>query len=377
MNTDILKKIKKPTLLVDLRKVENNIAAMAAKAEKNKVLLRPHFKTHQSAAIAEYYRKAGITAITVSSVDMAQYFASAGWQDILIAFPLNWREMEEINALAAEIRLGILIDNPQSADFLVKNVQHDLNVWIKIDTGLHRAGVWWEDIQQIEEVISILQRSPKLHLQGVLTHAGQTYFANSPAEAKEAAIASKQAIVSVKEELNRKGIYDIRVSIGDTPGCRLLDDFESADEIRPGNFIFFDLEQWKLGACRADQIAVAVACPIVSKNESRSELVVYGGAIHFSKEGLNYNGKMIYGLVAGKYNELFGEIQPDCILTTTTQEHGVLKVNPAAFSQYQIGDVIQIFPVHSCLTVQALGEYLDIQTGNYLSTLVTKKNSLS
>ncbi len=375
MNTEILKMIRKPTLLVDMQKVKSNIAAMSGKAEKNKVLLRPHFKTHQSTAIADYYRNAGISAITVSSVDMARYFSDAGWQDILIAFPLNWREMDEINELAAKVKLAVLVDNVESTGFLVKNVQHDMGVWIKIDTGLHRAGVWWEDIQQIEELISILQRSSKLHLQGVLTHAGQTYSADSPAEAKEAAFASKQAIIRVKEGLNKKDIHDIRVSIGDTPGCCLMDDFEGADEIRPGNFIFFDLEQWKLGACRADQIAVAVACPIVSKNDFRSELVIYGGAIHFSKEGLNFNGEMIYGLVAGKYNEMFGEIQTDCILTTTTQEHGVLKVNPAAFSQYHIGDVIQIFPVHSCLTVQAMGEYLDIRTGNYLSTMVIKKNS--
>ena len=377
MNTDILKMVKKPTLLVDLQKVKNNIAMMNRKAEKNEVLLRPHFKTHQSIAIAEYYRNAGVSAITVSSVDMARYFAEAGWLDILIAFPLNWREMDAINELAAKIKLAVLIDNMESTDFLVKNVRHDLGVWIKIDTGLHRAGVWWEDIQQIEKLISMMQRSPRLHLQGVLTHAGQTYFANSPAEAKEAAFASKQAVVCVKEELNKKGIQGIQVSIGDTPGCCLMDDFDGADEIRPGNFVFFDLEQWKLGACRSEQIAVAVACPIVSKNASRSELVIYGGAIHFSKEGMQYNGKVIYGLMAGEKGELFDEIQPDCFLTTTTQEHGVIKVDSNTFSQFHIGDVVQVFPVHSCLIVQAIGEYLDIQTGTYLSTMVIKKNSSS
>jgi len=375
MKTDILKIVKKPTLLVDLQKVENNIAAMSGKAEKNKVLLRPHFKTHQSTAIAEYYRNAGISAITVSSVDMACYFADAGWQDILIAFPLNWREMDEINELAAKIKLAVLIDNVESANFLMKNIRHELGVWIKIDTGLHRAGVWWQDLQQIEELIGMLRRSTKLHLQGVLTHAGQTYSANSPEEAKKAAIASKQAVASVKEELNKKGIHDIRVSIGDTPGCCLMDDFNGADEIRPGNFVFFDLEQWKLGACKSEQIAVALACPIVSKNTSRSELLIYGGAIHFSKESMRYSGKAIYGLLAGKRDELFNEVQPDCMLIAATQEHGVLKVDSSTFSQYQIGDMVQIFPVHSCLTVQAMGEFLDIRTGNYLSTMVIKKNS--
>jgi D-serine deaminase-like pyridoxal phosphate-dependent protein len=60
----------------------------------------------------------GVRAITVSSVQMAEYFAAAGWKDILIAFPLNWREMDAVNALAEKINLAVLVDCMESAQFL-------------------------------------------------------------------------------------------------------------------------------------------------------------------------------------------------------------------------------------------------------------------
>jgi D-serine deaminase-like pyridoxal phosphate-dependent protein len=82
-------------------------------------------------------------------------------------------------------------------------------------------------------------------------------------------------------------------------------------------------------------------------------------------------------MVAGNLNVSFGVLQAECLLTTTTQEHGIIEVTPAVFSQYQVGDVIQLFPVHSCLTVQALGEYLEIHSGERISSMVTKRNGCS
>ena len=81
--------IAKPTLLLDTQKVRRNITRMAEKVQRSGVRLRPHFKTHQSAVIDEWFRAQGITDITVSSVDMAIYFARHGWDDITIAFPVN------------------------------------------------------------------------------------------------------------------------------------------------------------------------------------------------------------------------------------------------------------------------------------------------
>ena len=53
-------KITKPTLVVDCKRVHRNIDRMISKAKRNKVALRPHFKTHQSLVVGEMYYKKGI-----------------------------------------------------------------------------------------------------------------------------------------------------------------------------------------------------------------------------------------------------------------------------------------------------------------------------
>jgi D-serine deaminase-like pyridoxal phosphate-dependent protein len=83
--------ISVPTLLLDEGRARRNIFRMADKAASNQVRFRPHFKTHQSAAVGEWFRDVGVTAITVSSVEMARYFAAHGWNDITFAFPVNVR----------------------------------------------------------------------------------------------------------------------------------------------------------------------------------------------------------------------------------------------------------------------------------------------
>ena len=116
--------ITRPTLVVDKETCLRNIERMTKKAAKYKLHFRPHFKTHQSAKIGEWFKLFGVNAITVSSVQMAEYFASNGWNDITIAISLNVLEMERINRLAASVKLNVLIENKEAALILAqKNTQ--------------------------------------------------------------------------------------------------------------------------------------------------------------------------------------------------------------------------------------------------------------
>src|SRR5512140_3613959 len=115
MLIDPFEDIVKPTLLVDESRVRGNIARMAEKARRQGVRFRPHFKTHQSVEIGEWFREEGVHQITVSSLDMAEYFAAAGWDDITLAFPVNLRQLPGLSSLAWRVRLGLLIESPESA----------------------------------------------------------------------------------------------------------------------------------------------------------------------------------------------------------------------------------------------------------------------
>src|SRR6185436_172520 len=133
--------LTEPTLLLDKQKCIQNIQMMVEKAKKNNVVFRPHFKTHQSHEVGRWFRKEGVTKITVSSLTMAEYFAQDGWRDITVAIPVNVHEKDRINRLSEKITLNLLVVSPENIDWLSREAKNPINIFIEVDNGYHRTGV--------------------------------------------------------------------------------------------------------------------------------------------------------------------------------------------------------------------------------------------
>ena len=349
--------ITTPTLLLDETVCRRNIARMCRKAERHGVRFRPHFKTHQSRRVARWFREAGVTAMTVSSVGMARYFADAGWNDITIAFPVNLREATQIGALARRITLGVLIESSQTARELDRLLDAPVDVWIKIDTGYGRTGIRFDDHASVRETARVVAASAHLRPCGLLTHGGDTYHGSDPAEAARRFDRSRHRMLAVADLL-RPDHPAFLVSVGDTPGCAAAEDFAGIDEIRPGNFVFFDVMQLQRGSCHADDIAVALACPVVALHPGRQEVVVHGGAIHLSSERLSVPAAdPLYGLVSTLTADGWGTPIPGATVVRLSQEHGVVHLPAADITSVRVGDLLAILPVHSCLTAECSRGY--------------------
>lgn len=342
--------VTKPTMLLDLLKCKNNILKMFNKANTNKLVFRPHFKTHQSIQVGKIFKEFGTEKITVSSIAMAKHFANAGWNNITVAFPCNSLEIKEIEQLADKINLNILISSINSAKVLTEITQSRLNYFIEIDTGYHRSGILVEDILQIERTITLLS---KHNFKGFLTHSGHTYQAQSTREIIEIHQDTIEKMVILKHNFITK-FPKLILSIGDTPSCVLAKSFTGIDEIRPGNFVFYDLMQHYLGVCEFDEIAVCVACPVVDINQDRNEIVIYGGAVHFSKEYVMLKGEKIFGQVVKLNHVGWHKTKDESYIISLSQEHGIIKASDELISRTTIGDLLGIIPVHSCLTANLL-----------------------
>lgn len=350
--------IIRPTLVLDKKICLRNIEKMTRKATEKGLLFRPHFKTHQSAAIGEWFRQAGVKCITVSSVQMAEYFAGHGWNDITVAFPLNIHEIKIIDKLAAKINLNVLIENEIAAKELSKNIRHSLGVFIKIDTGYHRTGIGSSKISTIQTLLSLIEKNNKLHFKGFLSHTGNTYHVKSVHEIFSLHYDALLRLNKLKQKFI-KSYPGIKISLGDTPSATLCTNFDGVDEIRPGNFVFYDLMQQNLGVCTFDDIAVRLVCPVVSKHPSRNEIVIYGGAVHLSKESiLNINGKPSFGRISILKEGKKTFLDPLNYVARLSQEHGILKVTQKEFGNFEVGDLVEIIPVHSCLTADLMRRYL-------------------
>lgn len=349
-------KLKKPTLLLDKQKCLNNISKMKAKADKHGLTFRPHFKTHQSAQVGEWFKVMGIHKIAVSSVSMAQYFADHNWRDITIAFPLNIAEIEDIDKLASKIKINVLIENTEAIGFLDQHIHNELGLFIKLDAGYHRTGVFIEDGDKILSLIREIKTKSRLHFMGFIIHNGHSYHASGPDDVLQIHNQSLAKISLLKRSLLQEGSTAI-FSIGDTPAMSLTENFDQIDEIRPGNFVFYDLMQAQLGACKFDDIAVALACPVVAKHDSRKEIVIYGGAIHLSKEYiLDKQSNKIFGRIAELTADGWNDPCDASYIKSVSQEHGIIKATPDFYTKIKVGDFIVALPVHSCLTVDAMRE---------------------
>lgn len=348
--------ITKPTLLLDEKRCRENIETMFLKAKNSNVSFRPHFKTHQSLEIGSWFKEFSVDKITVSSLEMAAYFAKE-WNDITVAFPVNILEIETINRLANSIQLNVLIESTESIDFLKNNLIHNVGFFIKIDVGTYRTGVSPKDIGLIDAILSIADHSELLNFKGFLAHAGHTYTCRSEEEIKTIYTESVSTLLALKN--NYQSSYpNLIVSYGDTPSCSVVNDFSDLDEIRPGNFIFYDLVQHQIGSCSINQIAVALACPIVAIHAERNEIVVYGGGVHFSKDQMTDNQYgVFYGQIVEQRGDTWGSIIPDMYVKKLSQEHGIIAVPEHKIDDYEIGDLLIALPVHSCMTVDALRNY--------------------
>lgn len=352
--------VTKPALLLDKEKCLKNISRMAEKAQRNNLNFRPHFKTHQSHEIGRWFREFGVNTITVSSLSMAEYFAQDGWNDITVAFPANVHEHELINRLAATITLNLLVESPAIVQKLRQRLIHPIGLFVKIDSGYHRTGVNPSDKDLLDSILSEISQSKKFSFKGFLTHAGHSYKARSRNELERIHNESLAIMHNLKDRY-QKQYPDLVISIGDTPSCSVLEDFSGVDEIRPGNFVFYDVTQTVIGSCPAEDIAVCMACPVVSKHPQRNELVVYGGSVHFSKDSLNENGSLILGKVV-TLTESGWDTRPTTLyVKSLSQEHGIIHGPAEAIRSVKEGDVLGILPVHSCLTADCMGRYLTTQ----------------
>lgn len=354
--------ITRPTAVLNSAIARQNIARMAARARQSRVLLRPHFKTHQSAGVGEWFRAEGVTAITVSSVEMATYFAAHGWTDILIAFPVNWLEIAAINQLAAQVHLGLLVESVETANFLSGHLIKSVDVWLKVDTGYHRTGIAWHDIDLLKAVSAAVREGTNQRLCGLLTHAGHSYHAHSQAEIEVIYTETVAHLNAAQQTLAYAGIGDLALSLGDTPCCSVVEDLSAVDEIRPGNFVFYDLTQVEIGACTPADIAVAVACPVVAVHPVAGKVIIYGGGVHLSKEELPFaDGRVTYGAVCLPEPGGWSAPLPDCTVTGLSQEHGTIQASAALLDRVKVGDMLYILPVHSCMSVNLLKHYLTLE----------------
>lgn len=354
MQTRLISDLKTPAFLIDLFILQRNIDAMAKRAERLGVRLRPHVKTHKTAEIARMQAPGPDAAITVSTLAEAQFFRNAGFEDIMYACPLDPNKIPEAAQLSRGMRsFNLLLDHPDTFAALESYAQeHQIRfaVFLKIDCGYHRAGVDPEkgDSYRLAERI---HNSRRIDFRGVLTHAGHSYHCRGVEAIAEVARQEREIMAGFAEGLRKRGVKPSVVSAGSTPTAVHARSWEGISEIRPGNYVFFDKFMADIGACTLEDCAATVLVSVVGHYPERNQILVDGGALAFSKDpgAVHIDPEVGFGAVTG---------YPDLRFKSVSQELGIITgASRLPFERFPIGSRMRIVPNHSCLAAALFPVY--------------------
>ncbi|GAC1402241.1 MAG: DSD1 family PLP-dependent enzyme [Thermoanaerobaculia bacterium] len=349
---DDFSQLNTPAFLVDKRIVERNCRVMREKARASSVIFRPHVKTHKVVEVGRMQHGGETGPITASTLAEVEHFAEGGFTDITYAVPIAPEKLGRAADVARRVqRLNLLIDSFEALDAL-ESFGFSFDVFLKIDCGYHRAGVDPDDPASAVLARRLLD-SKTVRFGGVLTHAGHSYHATNADEIRAVATQETAAVTRFRQRMGQ----ELFRSIGSTPTASVVERFTDCEEVRPGNYVFYDAFQSAIGSCRFDDIAVSVLATVIGSYPERNTIVVDAGALALSKDlGPDHiNPQFGYGIVC----DLDLKAIPAMRLIALSQEHGKI----ATLHAVPVGTQLRIVPNHSCLTAAMYDRYHVVDGG--------------
>lgn len=329
--------IDTPALVIDMERVEANISSMATRAKESGVRLRPHTKTHKMPDIARLQIDAGASGITCAKLGEAEVMVSAGFDDILIAFPIyGASKLARLQALREEARIQVTLDSLEVArglGALGVASGHDVEVLVEVDTGLHRMGL--DPGAPTIELVTRLVEIKGIHVVGFLTHAGHAYGVHDQSERTTLVHREMDDLLSTQQRLGELGIEVREISVGSSP--TVLDEMRHSgvSEVRPGTYVFNDTTMIRHGVATQDSCAARVIATVVSR-PSHDRFVVDAGTKCLTSDGAGEPGWIQF---AGR-EELSMEFM--------NEEHGVGRIDVSRGDTLSIGDKVLLIPSHVC-----------------------------
>jgi D-serine deaminase-like pyridoxal phosphate-dependent protein len=357
-----LNQLDTPSLIVDVDKLERNLRRMQDVANRSGVRLRPHTKTHKSPDIARMQVDIGAGGITVAKLSEALVMADAGFEDILITCPVYGQaKWEKIPALLDKAQATFNLDSLEVAEGLSAvgaKIGKRLRVYLEVDCGVGRCGVPTDE--RVLPYAEAIAKMKGVELVGILAWGGQAYSAHTPTERKQIGTLEGEIGVRVAKMVREHlGAEVPEVSIGATPSAEFSAFVEGVTEIRPGSYVFGEINHIGTGCVTPQECSATVLTTIFSRPRPDHALCDAGskGLIAEASHWDDYPG---YGYVLDHH--------PNVVVHRLNEEHGWLKVSGASQS-LKIGDRLRIIPNHTCPTVNLYDELVLHRGDEVLQTI--------
>ncbi|MCA1452421.1 D-TA family PLP-dependent enzyme [Bradyrhizobium sp. BRP22] len=335
-----------PCAVIDMDRVERNIARIQAACDAAGVAHRPHIKTHKNPALAQMQIAAGAKGITCQKLGEAEIMADAGISEILISYNLLGDEkMARLGALQGKANVTVAADNSVVVADLPKAAAasgRTLSVVVECDTGRKRAGV--ETPTEAVALAREIAASKGLQFAGFMLYPTETGWTDAQAFFDE-------ALAGVRAH----GLDATIVSTGGTPNLKNLGKLKGATEHRFGTYIYNDRMQVAAGVATWDDCALHIYSTVVSRAAPERGILDAGSKTLTTDTG----GLEGHGLILE---------HPEAKIARFAEEHGFLDLSRSN-TRPNVGDVVRIVPNHVCVVVNMMDEVVMVRGEEIIGTL--------
>jgi D-serine deaminase-like pyridoxal phosphate-dependent protein len=321
--------------------------------------LRPHVKTHKTIQGALMQTNNRFSSITVSTLAEAEFFIKNGFTDVLYAVPIDPFKIPRAAKLAKNKNtLLIMVDSIDQLQHLLSygppSPRTPWNLAIMVDSGYGRDGVA-PSSQSAIDLAKAIESNPDVVKLGMLyTHGGHSYDVphGDINRIKQVSTQERNAVTSYASSIrSNTKLNDFVTGVGSTPSCsHPPSHLDGVQEMHPGNYFAYDVNQALIGSCTLDDIAVRVLTRVVGHYPGDvDKLQIDCGWTGCSQQGAAYN----YGVI-GSYGEVGSKEQEGLIIENLKQEAGTVRRSDSGkidFDEYPIGKIMEILPWHSCAAV--------------------------
>jgi D-serine deaminase-like pyridoxal phosphate-dependent protein len=344
----IARRFGTPAIVIDLDRVEANIARVQALCDRAGVANRPHIKTHKSPVIARQQVEAGAAGIACQKLGEVEVMAEAGLDDILLTYNLlGEQKLGRLGRLLADrpTRITVAADNPVTVAGLPEAARiggRTLGVVVECDTGRKRAGV--ETPAEAVALARDIASRPGLSFQGLLLYP--------PTGAPET---TQRFLDETLDGLKSHGLEAPIVSSGGTPGLAELGAIRCVTEHRAGTCVFNDRMMMAAGFASLEDCALRVLATVVSRAAPERGILDAGSKTLTSDVG----GLDGHGLLVD---------YPQARIAGFAEEHGFLDLS-ASTARPAVGETVEVVPNHVCVVVNMVDALVTVRGGEIAGLL--------
>lgn len=325
-----------PALIIDGTTVVKNLNRMADYADSHDLDLRPHTKTHKSLQLADLQLGAGAVGLTVAKVGEAEVMSEV-CQDVLVAYPaIDPARTARLAHLAKHITLRVAVDSMEGAKQIAaaaNRAKATIGILVDLDVGMGRTGL--QTPGEALKLAAMVDRSPGLRLDGLLFYPG--HIQSRPEEQEPALAEVSRKLADTLELWAEHGLEARVVSGGSTPTAFQSHLVADLTEIRPGTYIYNDMNVVRGGFCTLEDCAATIICTVVS-TAVPGQVVLDAGTKTFTSDRCGPAPESGHGYIV-EY--------PEAVINKLTEEHGQVDIRKCN-SAPKLGERVTVIPNHVC-----------------------------